>query len=143
MAPATKSVPDLAKVLRLPRNLHRILRKCCAWHEICTRPCESAVPATKSALDLAKVLCLPRSLYLTLRKRCACCALLSLRSLRVVVSMGRRSETGPNVVRASSEVAPSRRRNKASFQLSGDANSRTGPRFCTILFSRHTRVLFF
>ena len=37
------------------------MRKCCACHEICTRPCESAAPATKSILDLAKVLRLPRN----------------------------------------------------------------------------------
>ena len=46
-APATKSILDLAKVLRLPRNLYLTLRKCCACHEIYT--------------DLAKVLRLPRN----------------------------------------------------------------------------------
>ena len=48
------------------------LRKCCACHEICTWPCESAAPATKPVLGLAKVLRLSRNLYLTLRKGCAC-----------------------------------------------------------------------
>ena len=37
------------------------MRKCCACHEICARPCESAAPATKPILDLAKVLRLPRN----------------------------------------------------------------------------------
>ena len=35
-APATKSILDLAKMLRLPRNLYLTLRKCCACHEIYT-----------------------------------------------------------------------------------------------------------
>ena len=35
-APATKSILDLAKVLRLPRNLYLTLRKCCACHAIQT-----------------------------------------------------------------------------------------------------------
>ena len=63
-APATKSAPDLAKVLRLPRNLHMTLPKCCACREICTRPCERAAPATKYVPGLAKVLRLPRNLNL-------------------------------------------------------------------------------
>ena len=71
-APATKSLLDLAKVRRLPRNLYLTLRKCCACHEICTWPCESDAPATNFALDLAKVLHLPRILHLTFRKWCAC-----------------------------------------------------------------------
>ena len=49
-APATNSAPDLSKVLRLPRNFNHwenlTLRKCCACHEICTSPCESAATAT-------------------------------------------------------------------------------------------------
>ena len=44
-APATKSILDLAKVLRLPRNLHLTLRKCCACHAIQTlRNLRAAVP---------------------------------------------------------------------------------------------------
>ena len=35
-APATKSVLDLAKVLRLPRIMYPTLPKCCACHEIQT-----------------------------------------------------------------------------------------------------------
>ena len=57
------SVLDLAKVLRLQRNLYSSLRKCCACHDIC----ESVAPATKSVFELAKVLRLPRHL----RKCCA------------------------------------------------------------------------
>ena len=74
-----KSVPDLPKALRLPRNLYLTLRTCCACREICTAPCESAAPAAKSVPDLrkhcaylAKALRLPRNLYLTLRKCFAC-----------------------------------------------------------------------
>ena len=55
---AAKSVPDLAKVLRLPRNLYLTLRKCCACREICT--------------GLAKVLRLPQNLCPTLQKHGAC-----------------------------------------------------------------------
>ena len=44
-APATKSILDLAKVLRLPRNLHLTLRKCCVCHAIQTlRNLRAAVP---------------------------------------------------------------------------------------------------
>ena len=44
-APATKSILDLAKVLRLPRNLYLTLRKCCACHAIQTlRNLRAAVP---------------------------------------------------------------------------------------------------
>ena len=67
-APATKSVPDLAKVLCLSLTL----RKHRACHENCTEPCESAAPATKSVPDLAKVPRLPRNLCLTVRKYRAC-----------------------------------------------------------------------
>ena len=49
------AIPQLAESGR------STLRKCCACHEICTRPRESAAPATKSILDLAKVLHLPRN----------------------------------------------------------------------------------
>ena len=43
--PATKSILDLAKVLRLPRNLYLTLRKCCACHAIQTlRNLRAAVP---------------------------------------------------------------------------------------------------
>ena len=49
------AIPQLAESGR------STLRKCCACHEICTRPRESATPATKSILDLAKVLHLPRN----------------------------------------------------------------------------------
>ena len=49
-------------------SYHLSLRKCCACHEICTRPCENAAPATKSATksapQVAKVLRLPRGLHL-------------------------------------------------------------------------------
>ena len=50
-APATKSILDLAKVLRLrlPRNLHLTLRKCCACHAIQTlRNLRAAVPMVPS-----------------------------------------------------------------------------------------------
>ena len=91
---------DLAKVLRLPRNLYLTLRKCCACHEIYTWPCESAAPATKSTLDLAKVLRLPRNLYLTLRKCYACHAVQTLQNLRAAVPMVRdRSRTVPGPFR--------------------------------------------
>ena len=44
-APATKSILDLAKVLRLPRNLCLTLRKCCACHASQTlRNLRAAVP---------------------------------------------------------------------------------------------------
>ena len=44
-ASATKSILDLAKVLRLPRNLYLTLRKCCACHAIQTlRNLRAAVP---------------------------------------------------------------------------------------------------
>ena len=44
-APATKSALDLAKVLRLPRNLYLTLRKCCACHATQTlRNLRAAVP---------------------------------------------------------------------------------------------------
>ena len=86
-APATKSPLDLAKILRLRRNLHpaksvpdlaRVLRlyltmrKCRGCHEIRTPPCESAATAAKSVPDLANVLRLRRNLRLTLRKYRAC-----------------------------------------------------------------------
>ena len=58
--PATKSVLDLAKVLRLPRSSN--LGK--------TWPCESAAPATKSAPHPAKVLRLPRNSTLAKPPRC-------------------------------------------------------------------------
>ena len=48
-APATKSILDLAKVLRLPRNLYLTLRKCCACHAIQTlRNLRAAVPMVPS-----------------------------------------------------------------------------------------------
>ena len=48
-APATKSILDLAKVLRLPRNLYLTLRKCCACHAIQTlRNLRAAVPVGPS-----------------------------------------------------------------------------------------------
>ena len=57
IAPATKWVHSIAKVLRLPRNLYlRLPRNL-------TRPCERAALATKSVPDLAKVLRLPRDLH--------------------------------------------------------------------------------
>ena len=37
---------DLGKLRRLPRNLCLTLRKICACHEVCARPCESAARAT-------------------------------------------------------------------------------------------------
>ena len=88
-------------MLRLPRNLHLTLGKCCACQEIYTSPCESAAPATKSTLDLAKVLRLPRNLYLTLRKCCACHAIQTLRNLRAAVPMG----PSPHPFRDRSETA--------------------------------------
>ena len=49
-APATKSTLDLAKALRLPRNLYLTLRKCCACHAIQTlRNLRAAVPASVQA----------------------------------------------------------------------------------------------
>ena len=48
-APATKSILDLVKVLRLPRNLYLTLRKCCACHAIQTlRNLRAAVPMVPS-----------------------------------------------------------------------------------------------
>ena len=52
---ATKSVPCLAKALRLPQTLRLTLRKCCSCHKHFTR-----------------VLRLPRNLYLILRHCCVC-----------------------------------------------------------------------
>ena len=60
--------------------------------------------------------------------------------LRVAVPMGPRSEPAPSPLRARSERASTRRREQASFQLSGDTNSRTGPRFLQFPYSRHTRA---
>ena len=52
-APATKSILDLAKVLRLPRNLYLTLRKCCACHAIQTlRNLRAAVPRVPSPRPL-------------------------------------------------------------------------------------------
>ena len=52
VAPATKSILDLAKVLRLPRNLYLTLRKCYACHAIQTlrnlRACQRARLRTRS-----------------------------------------------------------------------------------------------
>ena len=58
---ATTSILDLAKVLRLTRNLYLTLRKCCACHDIYTCPCEKTAPAMKSVIELAKLLRLARS----------------------------------------------------------------------------------
>ena len=124
---------NLAKVLRLPRNLYLTFRKCCACHAI----------QTLGKLDLAKVLRLPRNLNLTLRKCCACHAIQTWRNLRVAVPMGPRSERNPNTLRTRSESGPTRRREQASFRLSGDTNSRTGPRFLQIPYSHHTRAHIF
>ena len=178
-APATKSILDLAKVLRLPRNLyltlrkccacHAIqtlrnlraavpmgpsprpfrdrlrtgvaaevvcaqsgspihaqrrflhlaipqlaesgrstLRKCCACHEIDTRPCESAAPATKSILDLAKVLRLPRNSNLAKPSRGR--------------ANGPVSETVPR-------PPPYRRRSRGGLRTVRKPNSRTAPTF--------------
>ena len=96
-APATKSILDLAKALRLPRNLYLTFTHSAnvfcilpspSSQRVDAAPCESAAPATKSILDLAKVLRLPRNLYLTLRKCCACHAIQTLRNLRAAVPMG-------------------------------------------------------
>ena len=61
----------LAQVLRLPRNLCLTLRRCYACHETCAFPCASAAPATKSMPDLAKMLCWPQNVCFSLRKCCA------------------------------------------------------------------------
>ena len=87
-------------ICRLPRNLCPALRKCCACREICTCACHEIL------LDHAKVSRLPRNLHLTcesvapatkytsaMRKCCACHEILSLRNLRVVVTVGPRPGT--------------------------------------------------
>ena len=115
---------DLAKVLRLPRNLYLTLPKCCACHAV----------QSLGKLHLAKVLRLPRNLYLTLQKYCACHGIQTLRNLRVAVPMGPRQW---------SDNGPTRRREQASFQFSGHANSRTGPRFWrTSILPPHARASF-
>ena len=113
-----KSILDLAKALRLPRNLHLTFRKCCACHAI----------QTLGKLDLAKVPRLPQNLHLTLPKCCACHAIQPLRNLRVAVPMGPRSEHGPRLpepapspLRTRSERTSAKRREQASFQLSRDS----------------------
>ena len=58
-------------------------------------------PATKSILGLAKVLRLPRNLYLGLKKCCACHEILTLRNLRVAVTMGPRPRPSRTVPRPS------------------------------------------
>ena len=87
---------------------------------------------------------LPRNLHLTLRKCCACHAIQSLRNLRVAVPMGPRSEHGPKALRTRSESGPTRRREQASFRLSGgDPNSRTGPCFLQLsILLPHARTYF-
>ena len=100
VAPATKSAPNLAKVLRLPRNLHA---PPCAPVPMgfAMRPCQrcgNAAPATKSILGLAKVLRLPR-------KCCACHETVTLRNLRAAVPMAPR----PRPFRARPAQAPRQR----------------------------------
>ena len=138
-ATATNSALDLTKALRLPQNLHLTVRKCCACHEICTRPCESAAPATKCLLDLAKMLRLPRNLHPTLPKCCACpCDSNPAKPLRCHAN-GPGAERDPRPLRDRSEHAPTRRCGQASFRISGDADSRTGPRFLRLSHLRKRR----
>ena len=82
-------------------------------------------------------------MHLTLRKCCACHAIQSLRNLRVAVPLGPRFEHGPNALRTRSESGPTRRREQASFRLSGDTNSRTGPCFLQLsTLPPHARTYF-
>ena len=92
---ATKSAPDLARVLRLPLSLRLTCRMFCACRATGSCPCDSAAPAPKSANDPAKAaaarnshdhakvlraksvlhlkaLRLPRNLRMTARKCFAC-----------------------------------------------------------------------
>ena len=153
-APDTKSAPDLAKELRLPRNL--------------TRPRESVAPATKSAPDLAKVSRLPRNLhappcapapmgfamrpcqrcgnaapatncYLALRKCCACheiyighAKVLRLPRNSIFAKPPRCCYSGHP-----SRDRPNRRRGRGTFRTSSAATSCALPGFCAFsIFSR-------
>ena len=103
------SVPKLAKVPRLPRNLYSTF--------------ESAAPATP----------------FTLRKCCACHAIQTWRNLRVAVPMGPRSEHGPNALRTRSERGPNALRpgaaNRLAFGSPETPIHARGPAFCSFLYS--------
>ena len=102
------------------------LRKCCACHEICTRPHQNVAPATQ---------CNP----------CETSALPCQWSRRRA-----RSETAPSPLRpdgadrlafASPETPIHAQRHAfCDFLISENADSRTGPCFCDFLFPCHTRA---
>ena len=131
-----KSTLDLAKVLRLPRNLHLTFRTCRACHAF----------QSLRKVDLAKVLRLPRNLHPTSPKCCACHAIQTLRNLCVAVPivpapspLRDRSETAPSPLRpdaadrlafASPETPIHAQRHAfCDFLISKNADSRTGPCF--------------
>ena len=92
---------------------------------------------TSRKLDLSKVLRLPRNLHLTLQKYCA--EFKTCETFALPCQWAR----APRVVRTWSETGPTRRRVQASFQLSGDANSPTGPCFLHIsILPPHAHVYF-
>ena len=107
------AIPQLAESGR------SALRKCCACHEICTRPRESAAPATKSILDLAKVLHLPRNSILAKPSRGR--------------ANGPVSETVPRPFRDRSGTVPRpppyRRRDRGGLRTVRKPNSRMAPTF--------------
>ena len=155
-------------MLRLPRNLHLTLRKCCACHAIqplgkldlakvlrlprnlyLTVPkcCACHAVPSLGKLDLAKVLRLPRNLYLTLQKYCACDGIQTLRNLRVAVPMGPRCERDPRMVRQWSDKGPTMVRpgaaNRLAFSSPDMQIHAQGHAFGALLFSHHTRAHLF
>ena len=71
---------------------------------------------------------------------------IGIHSGRTLTKPSRRRANGPALRARSeewSESGPTRRREQASFRLSGDTHSRTGPRFLQIPYSHHTRTHIF
>ena len=119
--PNTRMAPTFLQLAipQLAENGSSTLRKCCACHEICTRPCESAAPATKSILDLVKALRLPRNSELAKPSRGRANGPVSETVLRPFRD---RSETVPR-------PPPYRRRSRGGLRTVRKPNSRTAPTF--------------
>ena len=132
-SPATKPVPDLAKVRRLPRNLYMTLRKCGACHEICighlARPCQWDLRRVRASV--ARMPRMPSNLCVTLRKCCPC---------HKIFTSARQSDAAVTklTLQCSKTVPrpPGPRRqsdvDRGCFQPAGDAETRRGSLFFAI-----------
>ena len=113
----------------------RRLARPCQW-DLAMRPCrkqENAEPAMKFVLDLAKVLRLPRNLYPTLPKCCACHEILTLRNLRVAVTVG----PAPRSFRTCRRTGVA---TVVAFSQLEKPKPAEGCSFSRFLFPRHTRT---